>query len=53
MPSILDVVPPIVGGVVTLKLLDVMLQHPRQDVGLGLMTNNDRHRDIRLLDKLK
>ncbi len=53
MPSILDVVPPIVGGVVAIKLLDVMLQQPRQDVGLGLMTNHDRHKDIRLLDKLK
>lgn len=53
MPSILDVVPPIVGGVVAIKFLDIMLQHPRQDVGMGLMSNHDRHKDIRLLDRIK
>lgn len=53
MPSILDVVPPIVGGVVAIKFTDLLLQQPRQDVGLHLMVNHDRHKDIRLLDRIK
>lgn len=34
-------------------MTDLLLQQPHKEVGMELMVNHNKHKDIRLLDKLK